>query len=157
MSAEATPRKLRILIVEDEPFIALALESALRELGFDVVDTVARISSALAAIGREEIDGASLDVNLGSQRIDPVADALASSGRPFFFMTGYGVSDVPAAHAGRCVLQKPFRLEQLMAALHAEFGFPLDGVPGFERGASGARGEHHLVDRRRTPAPAPSP
>ncbi|HMF07453.1 MAG TPA: response regulator [Methylocella sp.] len=117
----------RILLVEDEPVIALALESTLRELGFDVVATAARISSALEAARRQTIDYAILDVNLGAQRVDAVADVLAARGCPFFFMTGYGTSDLPPRHADRAVLQKPFRLEQLFAVLRAEFGLLGDG------------------------------
>ncbi|MGH6869750.1 MAG: response regulator, partial [Methylocella sp.] len=76
--AQAAPKRQRILIVEDEPFIALALEAMLLELGFGVAGSAAQVSAALQLIGREQIDGAILDVNLGSQRIDPVADLLAA-------------------------------------------------------------------------------
>ncbi|MCI0599026.1 MAG: response regulator [Beijerinckiaceae bacterium] len=157
MSAEASPRRQRILIVEDEPLIAVALESTLRELGFDAIGTVTRISAALEAIGREQIDGAILDVNLGLQRIDPVADALAARACPFFFMTGYGVSEVPAGHADRAVLQKPFRLEQLLTALQAEFGSPPDSPPKFERGTLRARGDRHPAERHSPQVPTPGP
>lgn len=105
---EAAAKKQRILIVEDEPFIALALEAILLELGFDVAGSAAQLSVALELIGREEIDGAILDVNLGSQNIGPVADILAARACPFFFTTGYDISGIPARHAGRPVLQKPF-------------------------------------------------
>src|SRR3984893_653033 len=109
-SVEGVASKKRLLLVEDEPLIVVALESTLSELGFDVVAIATRISSAMEAVGRETIDCAILDVNLGSQRIDAVADALAARGCPFFFMTGYGTSDLPSSHAGRVVvLQKPFR------------------------------------------------
>ncbi|MGH6800593.1 MAG: response regulator [Methylocella sp.] len=129
---EAAPKKQRILIVEDEPFIVLALESMLLELGFDVAGSAAQVSAALELIGREQIDGAILDVNLGLQRIDPVADLLAARACPFFFTTGYGISGLPARHAGRAVLQKPFGLEQLFTLLRAEFGSPIDVRRGLE-------------------------
>jgi len=121
-SGEGENFKKRILLVEDEPLIAVALESTLIELGFDIVASVAGISSALQVIGREPVECAILDVNLGSQRVDAVADALAARNCPFIFMTGYAASDVPIRHSGRAVLQKPFRFDQLVAALHAEFG-----------------------------------
>lgn len=121
-SAEGENFKKRVLLVEDNPLIALALESTLKELGFDVIASVAEVSSALQVIGREPVECAILDVNLGSQRVDAVADALAARNCPFIFMTGYAVSDVPARHSGHAVLQKPFRFDQLLATLHAEFG-----------------------------------
>lgn len=112
--------KPRILIVEDEPFIALTLEDMLDELGFAVAGTVSHISEAIDLIGREAIDGALLDVNLGTQKIDPVADLLAERGCPFIFTTGYGRSGIPSSHADRPVLQKPFRLDDLAAILSSE-------------------------------------
>lgn len=124
---EDLPKRQRLLIVEDELFIALALEAMLPELGYDVVGTAAQISTALALIGHERIDGAILDVNLGLQRIDPVADVLAARGCPFIFTTGYSVEGLPARHAGRSVLQKPFGFEQLATLLRAEFGPPAAG------------------------------
>ena len=136
---EGPAARKRVLLVEDEPLIALALESTLSELGFDVVATATRISSALKAAGRETIDCAILDVNLGSQRVDAVADTLAARGCPFFFMTGYATSDLPSRHAARAVLQKPFRLEQLLATLRTEFGFAGDGPRGYEAGSSAHR------------------
>ncbi|MCI0466276.1 MAG: response regulator [Beijerinckiaceae bacterium] len=156
MAAESAPRRQRILIVEDEPLIAVALESALREFGFEVAGSVTRVSAALELIGREEIDGAILDVNLGPQRADPIADALAARDCPFFFMTGYGVADVPARHAGRAVLQKPFRFDQLLTALRAEFGSSPCGLAGIERGASRAQGDRKHAEHRPSASPAPS-
>lgn len=111
----------RILIVEDEPFIALTLEDMLGELGFTVAGTVAQVTDAIAFLeGENPIDAALLDVNIGSQKIDPVADLLAARACPFVFTTGYGRSGVPAAHNKRAVVQKPFRLEEIAAALKSE-------------------------------------
>jgi DNA-binding NtrC family response regulator len=140
--AMASPSRQRILIVEDDPLIAFALETMLSEQGFDVASCVAQIPAALEAIGREPIDGAILDVSLGSQRIDPVADALAACACPFFFMTGHGVMEIPARHSGRGVLQKPFRLEELTTALLKEFGAPSGDQYGFETDDRRSRDDH---------------
>ena len=109
--------KSLILIVEDEPFIALTLEDMLDELGFAHAGTVGQVSDAIEFIGREPVDCALLDVNLGSEKIDPVADLLASRGCPFIFTTGYGRSGIPSGHSGRPVLQKPFRMDDLATIL----------------------------------------
>lgn len=120
MSGHGIASKPRILIVEDEAFIALTLEDMLDELGFAVVGAVAHVAEAIEMIGREAIDAALLDVNLGTQKIDPVADLLAERGCPFIFTTGYGRSGIPASHAGRPVLQKPFRMDDLATILRSE-------------------------------------
>ena len=120
MSVEQT--KARILIVEDEPFIALTLEDMLDELGFALVGTVSSVTEALEIAGREQVDCALLDVNLGSEKIDPVADLLAQRGCPFIFTTGYGRSGIPAAHSERPVLQKPFRMDDLSSVLKTTLG-----------------------------------
>lgn len=114
--------KLRILIVEDEPFIALSLSDALFDLGFSIAGCFADVRSAMDFINREHVDGALLDVNLGSQKIDPVADLLAKRACPFIFTTGCGRSGIPAAFADRAVLQKPFGIDDLAGALQMEFG-----------------------------------
>ena len=116
------PAKSRILIVEDEPFIALTLEDMLEELGFALAGTVSQVSEALDLIGRATLDCALLDVNLGSEKIDPVADLLAERGCPFIFTTGYGRSGIPSAHSERPVLQKPFRMDDLAQVLRANLG-----------------------------------
>lgn len=110
----------RILIVEDEPIIAIALEEMLQELGFDVASSVSHVSDALAFLSRENVDVALLDVNIGIQKIDPVADALAARACPFVFTTGYGRSGLPAAHSHRAVLEKPFRMDDLAGIVRAE-------------------------------------
>jgi CheY-like chemotaxis protein len=147
-AAEALPERQRILIVEDEPFITLALESMLPELGFDVAGSAAQIFAALELIGRERIDGAILDVNLGLQRIDPVADLLAARGCPFIFTTGYSISGMPARHAGRAVLQKPFGFEQLATLMRTEFGTPVDESRSFKTDATPSPGERRPGERR---------
>jgi len=148
---EASFKRLRILIVEDEPFITLALEAMLPELGYDVAASAAHVSTALELVDRERIDGAILDVNLGLQRIDPVADVLAARGCPFIFTTGYNISGLPARHAGRAVLQKPFGFEQLATLLLSEFGSPVDAQSPFRTNSAPSPGDRCPGDHRSAP------
>eukprot|EP01037_Dinobryon_pediforme_P024493 gene24493-26310_t len=110
----------RILVVEDEPFIALTLEDMLTELGCLIAGLASQVPEALEMIEREPIDAAVLDVNLGNQKIDPVADVLARMRLPFVFTTGYGRAGVPPGHTGRGCVEKPFRLDDLARVLSAE-------------------------------------
>lgn len=111
-----------ILIVEDEPLIALMLTDMLADLGFDVAASVTQVPEALAVLEDLEIDVALLDVNLGAEKIDPVADLLAARGTPFIFTTGYGNSGVPTNHVDRAILQKPFHIDDLANILRSVLG-----------------------------------
>jgi|GEM_PF-127332 DNA-binding NtrC family response regulator len=145
---EASSKRQRILIVEDEPFIRLALEAMLPDLGYEVAGSASVVSNALDLIESEQIDCAILDVNLGLQRIDPVADLLAARGCPFVFTTGHGVSGLPSRHAGRPVIEKPFGLEQLEALLRAELEPHADGRPRLKTEAAQLLPERLSGDRR---------
>lgn len=114
----------RILIVEDEPMIALTIEEMLSEAGCRVAGTATQISDALRLIAEGGIDGAVLDVNLGAEKIDPVADELARLGCPFIFTTGYGAPGVPHAHVRQGIVQKPFRSADLANTLARAFPRP---------------------------------
>jgi CheY-like chemotaxis protein len=108
----------RILVVEDEGLVAMMLEEALIEFGYSVVGPAANTKKALSLLATEGADAAVLDVNLGCERVDCVADALAAPSIPFMFTTGYSdVSALPAGFQDRVMLQKPYRMDQLQRAL----------------------------------------
>jgi CheY-like chemotaxis protein len=102
--------KSRVLIVEDEALVAMLLEDMLIDAGYTVSATVSTIPQALEFVADAvaDFDVAILDVNLRGQPIFPVAEALAASGKPFVFATGYGAGSLPEAWRNRPTLQKPF-------------------------------------------------
>lgn len=110
----------RILIVEDDPFIALALEEILSEHGLIVVGPARDLRAALDLAAGAQIDIALLDVNVGSEKIDPVADLLAQRACPFLFVTGYGKVDLPEGRLSCAFIEKPFHIEDLIKALRDE-------------------------------------
>lgn len=110
----------RVLVVEDEPFISMLLSDMLEELGFDIAAAFAHVAETRDYLSAAEIDIALLDVNLGGEKIDPIADLLAARGCPFIFTTGYGRSGVPENFADRPVLPKPFQLRDLANAIDAQ-------------------------------------
>ena len=79
----------RVLVVEDEPFVALGLEDNLRSLGCAVVGPAMTLAAALLAAGHESVDAAILDVNLGGETVFPAAAVLADRGIPFVFCSGF--------------------------------------------------------------------
>jgi CheY-like chemotaxis protein len=107
----------RILVVEDEAMVAMLIEDMLAGLGCEVVGPAMRLDHALRLAETGAIDAAVLDINLGGERSDPVADILERRRVPILFVTGYGRS----GRAGRNdrVLQKPYREAELADALRA--------------------------------------
>lgn len=98
----------RILVVEDEYYLATELERELTEAGAVVVGPVASVEGALALIGQgPALDGAVLDVNLGGEWAYPVADELMARGVPFVLATGYDERDIPARYAHAPRIGKP--------------------------------------------------
>jgi CheY-like chemotaxis protein len=108
---------LRILVVEDEAAISLLLEDMLLDFGCEVIGPAARLSAALEAVSREQVDLAILDVNVAGEPIYPVAEALAQRSIPFVFSTGYGSAGIRDTFRDRPVLQKPFAQHDLKQKL----------------------------------------
>jgi CheY-like chemotaxis protein len=107
-----------ILIVEDEPLIAMMLEDFLDSLGHKVVATCDAVEDALLQVERGGFDVAIIDVQLrDGKTIWPVADALASQGIPFIVATGGHVEPPPAAHADAPVLSKPYTIDSIEPAI----------------------------------------
>ena len=74
---------LRILIVEDEPIVAMMLEDMLAELGCELVGSAANVEDGLRLAEAGGFDLALLDVNLNGRRSDPIAQLLAPNATPF--------------------------------------------------------------------------
>lgn len=98
---------LRILVVEDEFLVAVALEDDLRQAGASVVGPCADLASALLIAERESFDLALLDVNLSGTMVYPLADVLLARRLPFLFLSGYAGADMPPRFAPLRRLSKP--------------------------------------------------
>ncbi len=110
-------RGLRILIVEDNPWIALALEEMLVEQGLEIAGVADTIERALRPAVNDPLDLALLNVNIGDRKIDPVAEALTRRGTPFVFTTGCGRAGIPEAFRDRPIVEKPFYIEEILKTL----------------------------------------
>ena len=107
----------RVLVVEDDAFIAMDLELALMSSGYDVAGPAKSVADGLAVLASETVDGALVDLNLGEERSDALADRLASDCIPFLFLTGYSSEALPPAHRDRPIHSKPFKEKELLALL----------------------------------------
>ncbi|KRQ17681.1 response regulator [Bradyrhizobium manausense] len=112
-----------VLIVEDDPIIAIDFEDRLLGFGVSSVRTVGSVAQALDAIARRAPDFALLDVELIREKSFAIAERLAALEIPFVFVTGYGAeTSIPAQFAARPRLQKPCSSDALEAALQAHGG-----------------------------------
>ena len=121
VSAPSAPvlARRRVLVVEDEYFLADDIVRALVRLGAEAVGPVATREAALACLEDDwRIDACVLDINLRGEMAFPVADALLLRGLPFVFATGYDRSMVPHAYDHVRLWEKPFHPERLVHALH---------------------------------------
>jgi CheY-like chemotaxis protein len=105
----------RILLVEDEPVVAMLAEDLLTDLGCVVVGPAVRLKEGLALVERERLDLALLDINLGADTSFPIAAALSERQIPFAFATGYGALAHPFDDAP--VISKPYTSDDLRLLL----------------------------------------
>lgn len=110
-------RERRILVIEDEPVLAMDVEAILQEVGCVVVAPIPTIEEALNIIRKEKLDGAILDLNVSGKMAFAAADALADAQIPFLIMTGHGPEVVPPRHRHRPYLAKPCQPATLLKVL----------------------------------------
>ncbi len=109
----------RILIVEDEPLIAMMLSDWVIELGKLPVGPAGRVSEALELIGSTSVDAALVDVNLRHERSDAVAAMLAERQIPFALTTGESGDSHYPQHGHLATLPKPYDFESLQKVIEA--------------------------------------
>jgi len=110
-----------ILILEDNYLTADALSDLVRAHGYDVVATVGRVDSAFQFLKDNHVDGAIVDINLHGDTSFPICHELKRRSVPFFFLSGYEHSILPAAFTEHRLLSKPVDFEHFKTAL-ADFG-----------------------------------
>ena len=110
-----------ILIVEDEPLIAMMLEDFLDSLGHKICGSCDSVQSALAAVDQGGFDIAILDVNLKGESVWPVAARLRAMKVPFVIATGGHVDPPPPEFDSAPVIEKPYTIDRVTPAIDAAF------------------------------------
>ncbi|WP_082553724.1 response regulator [Altererythrobacter sp. Root672] len=113
----------RILVVEDEHFIAADLRQVLEDEGAEVIGPTGSVLHGLDLAART-LDAALLDVNLQGANSYPIADLLTQRAVPYLFLTGYDGWSLPEGYQAVPHLAKPFRMDAVILAL----GMLLDGT-----------------------------
>ena len=107
----------RVLVVEDEPLIAMLVEDWLTELECQTVGPAATAQAALALIDAAPIDGAILDVSLDGHDSFAVAAALHERAIPFAFATGHAADRIDDRFKGAPRLAKPYDFARVKGVL----------------------------------------
>jgi PAS domain S-box-containing protein len=117
MSGEPRLEGRRVLVIEDDFYLAGDTEGALLGAGAQVIGPFGREEPAIEAILREAPHAAVVDINLGSGASFEAARVLDRAGVPFVFLTGYDQTSIPDEFAGVTRLQKPIELRQVVRAV----------------------------------------
>jgi CheY-like chemotaxis protein len=112
-----------VLIVEDDPIIALDFEDTILGFGVKSVRTAGNVAKALEMIAERAPDFALLDVGLVREKSFAVAERLDELKIPFIFVTGYGADvRLPPAFRNTPRLPKPYSSDALRALLKRQSG-----------------------------------
>ena len=112
----------RALVVEDEILVAMYIEDLLTDLGFEVVALGTDLDQAMPVAREGAFDFAVLDVNLNGRASFPIAEVLRERQIPFLFASGYGSKGLLDRWRDAVRIQKPFRGEDLAAAIRLATG-----------------------------------
>jgi DNA-binding response OmpR family regulator len=107
----------KVLIVEDEPLVALQIEDILREAGFEIAGCVGSLDKAFAVLNNDDCDIAVLDANLRGDSVAPIAIVLQRRRKPFLFVSGYERVYLPEAFLDAPLLSKPFEPGELITTV----------------------------------------
>ena len=164
-AASPDPMPGDVLIVEDDPIIALDFEDTILGFGVKTVRTAGSVAKALEMIADRAPDFALLDVGLVREKSFAVAERLEALKIPFVFVTGYGAHvafpgsvrrQADAAEtlfdrrAARCVETPIRRRRQWLTGAAGRFRNPLIAIPVWDRASS------TTAPRRRDRARSPS-
>ena len=109
-----------ILIVEDDPFIAMDLQDTFEDAGFKVLGPVAAVYPGLEIVRSMKPDVAMLDYNLGRETSVVLAHELEAQNIPYIFLSGQVDRVVTAeCEAPRRVIAKPFEPDSLIAYVNS--------------------------------------
>jgi len=115
-------RSWRVLIVEDDYFIAHDLAKVVEQAGLEIVGPVPTLSRALVALDQERLDLAVLDINLDGDKVYEVADAMIGRSIPIMFVTGYDRASIPERYRTVPLCLKPIDTARILDVLRGLVG-----------------------------------
>ena len=110
-----------ILVVEDSPLVAAAVEEILLELGCEVVGLAGTMADALQHCEQSDFDAAMVDLNIRGSKAFPLLKILAQRQIPFVLVTGYADWSMPEEWSQAPRMPKPFNKEMVESSLLSLF------------------------------------
>lgn len=115
--AKSQTMKPRVLVVEDEFFIAQEIADELAAANIEVLGPCPTVQKALALLDNNHCDAAILDVSLRNENSMAVVQALNDRGIAFIVLTGFSQAQLPQEIASAPVLTKPLNAQALIREL----------------------------------------
>ena len=110
----------RILVIEDEYFLADDIVRELTARGARVVGPAGELEQAASLVdGDMAIDAAVVDINLRNESVFPLVRVLRSRKVPLVFTTGYDKGSIEEEFQDILVLEKPLDLRAMVRELTA--------------------------------------
>ena len=110
----------RLLVVEDDYFVAQDLCTTLREHGATVIGPAPSVASARSLINALHPDCVLLDINLDGEHAFDLARELQANGTRTVFTTGYDSTFVPQNLRSTACLQKPIDAHALLRSIREQ-------------------------------------
>lgn len=118
----------RVLLVEDDPVVAMVVEGTLRDMGLEVVVDLSLVD-ALGDVESGEFDAAVIDVGLRGENARAVMVALQAQNVPFMVMSGGDLTTLAAEFPRVRMMAKPLDMSSLQEAVRDLLGQPLAERP----------------------------
>jgi CheY-like chemotaxis protein len=106
-----------VLVVEDEPLLAIQLQTVLTERGYRVVGPASEMSEALQLVAAVRPDVAVVDILLRGEACTALMEQLVTLKLPTVLTTGADRRLLPVVFLGHPWLDKPFGTDQLLEVL----------------------------------------
>jgi DNA-binding response OmpR family regulator len=123
-----------VLLVEDEPLVALMMSQMIRDLGGEVLGPFGTLAET-AGVDFSGVDAAVLDVNVAGELVYPLAERLAVAETPLVFLTGYDAKSIDSRFSGSNILTKPIDERELAAVLASLFEQAPPSAPAAPKGS----------------------
>jgi len=107
----------RVLVIEDEYYLADDLSRALARAGAEIVGPIGTLEEASRQVEADEFDCAVLDMNLRGEFVFQLAERLVDARTPFIIATGYNQASLPDILVDVPRIEKPFAPHQVVEAI----------------------------------------